>query len=184
MENNEKIRIVGLVGSLRAESFNKVLMEEAIRICPAEAEIEIASIDLPLFNQDKEAEMPAVVSELKKKIQAADAVLIAVPEYNYSVSGVLKNAIDWASRPYGHNSFEEKPIGIMSASIGMLGGSRAQYHLRQSFVFLNAHVLNKPEVMVPFAQEKIENGKLHDEKTTEKIGELLEALIALTKKFN
>jgi len=110
--------------------------------------------------------------------------LIVTPEYNYSVPGVLKNAIDWASRPYGNNSFEDKPVAVMSASSGMLGGARAQYHLRQSFVFLNAHPLNKPEVVVAFADRKIdERGKLTDKETREKVKGLLDALVAWTERL-
>ncbi len=177
-----KIKIVGLVGSLRKDSFNKVIMEQALKSCPPTAEIEILGIELPLFNQDLENNLPQKVKDFKAKIKVADAILIASPEYNYSIPGVLKNAIDWASRPYGDNSLESKPVAIMSASIGMLGGARMQYHLRQSFVFLNMFALNRPEVIVPFAQEKIENGEVKDEKTREKIEELVEALIVFTKK--
>jgi chromate reductase len=102
----------------------------------------------------------------------------------YSIPGVLKNAIDWASRPYGSNVFDSKPVAIIGASVGMLGTARAQYHLRQSFVFLNMHPLNQPEVMIPFANEKIgQDEKVKDEKTKKKIGELLESLVAWTKKL-
>src|SRR4029078_4374862 len=100
------------------------------------------------FNQDTEKDMPTKIREFKSKIREADAILISTPEYNYSVPGVLKNAIDSASRPYGDNPFDGKPGAIMSASIGMLGGARAQYHLRQIFVFLNMHPINRPEIMV------------------------------------
>jgi chromate reductase len=184
MENGQKIKIIGLVGSLRKDSYNKALMNEAIKICPPEAEIEVADINLPLFNQDQEKDLQMVVKDFKQKIRQADAILIASPEYNYSVPGVLKNALAWASRPYGDNSLESKPVGLMSASSGMLGGSRAQYHLRQSFVFLNMHPLNRPEVMVSFVQEKIKDGKIQDEKTKEKIHELVTALIDWTKKLD
>lgn len=184
MKNNHKIKIVALIGSLRKDSFNKAIMSEAVKCCPDEAEIEIADIRLPLFNQDLENNPPEEVKKLKEKIKASDAVLIATPEYNYSIPGVIKNAIDWVSRPYGDNSFEGKTVALMSASIGMLGGARAQYHLRQSFVFLNMHPLNRPEVMVPFAEEKIENGEVKDEKTKEKIAELVRSLIAQAKKQN
>lgn len=109
--------------------------------------IEIIDIEgVPLFNQDLEEKMSEKVKEFKAKIKAADAILIVTPEYNYSVPGVLKNAIDWASRPYGDNSFGGKPVAVMSASQGMLGGARAQYHLRQTFVSLNIHPVNRPEV--------------------------------------
>ena len=128
--------------------------------------------------------MPKRVKEFKTKIKAADAILIATPEYNYSVPGVLKNAIDWASRPYGDNSFEDKPVAIMGASIGRIGTARAQYHLRQTCVFLNMHPVNKPEVFVRFAHEKIdENGNVKDKETRKIISELLESLIAWTRRL-
>jgi chromate reductase len=126
--------------------------------------------------------MPEKVKEFKAKIRSADAILIATPEYNYSIPGVLKNAIDWASRPYGDNAFEDKPVAVMSASGGILGGARAQYHLRQTFVSLNMHPINRPEVIVPFAGEKTdEKGRVTDEKTREKIQELLESMVAWTR---
>jgi len=110
--------------------------------------------------------MPEKVKDFKSKIRKADAILIATPEYNYSVPAVLKNAIDSATRPYGDNPFNEKPVAIMSASVGMLVGARAQYHLRQIFVYLNMHPINGPEVIVPFAQNKFDtNGNLVDENT-------------------
>ena len=125
--------------------------------------------------------MPVKVMEFKSKIRDADGILIATPEYNYSVPGVLKNAIDWASRPYGDNAFDGKPVAIMSASIGMLGGARAQYHLRQMFVFLNMHPVNRPEVMVTFAQDKFDaDGKLVDENTKKYVSKLLQNLAKWT----
>jgi chromate reductase len=131
-----------------------------------------------------ETQPPPRVKEFKAKIRAADAILIATPEYNYSIPGVLKNAIDWASRPYGNNAFEGKPVAIMSASIGMLGGTRAQYHLRQTFVFLNMYPINRPEVIVTFAPEKIdEKGIVTDENTRKFMKELLENLVAWTRRL-
>jgi len=107
------------------------------------------------------------------------------PEYNYSIPGVLKNAIDWASRPYGDNAFDGKPVAVMGASIGLLGTGRAQYHLRQCFVFLNMYPVNSPEVFVTFAPEKIdENGVVKNQKTRESVEELLEALVAWTRKLS
>jgi len=182
MEKKIKIKIIGLVGSLRQQSFNKALMQAAIELCPGGTEIEIADINFPLFNQDLESNLPESVRIFKEKIRLADAILFATPEYNYSFSGVLKNAIDWGSRPFENNSFNGKPAAIMSASIGMIGGARAQYHLRQSFVYLNILPLNHPEVMVPFAQKKIMDGKIIDEKTREKIKELVEALVEKAEK--
>jgi chromate reductase len=120
---------------------------------------------------------PEKVRRFKAAIRAADALLIATPEYNYSMPGVLKNAIDVASRPYGDNPFNAKPLAIMGASIGMIATARAQYHLRQSCVFLNMYPLNQPEVMVPFAEKKFDAaGVLTDATTREKISELLRAL--------
>jgi chromate reductase len=181
----KQIIILGLAGSLRKGSYNKALLRAAAELVPKGAKLEIFDIEgIPLYNQDLEYEMPAKVKEFKAKIRSADAILVATPEYNYSIPGVLKNAIDWASRPPGDNSFEGKPVAVMSASIGMLGGARAQYHLRQVFVTLNMHPINKPEVIVPFAKDKFdENGQLKDDTTRTRIRELLENLVAWTKKL-
>ena len=182
---DKKIKILGFAGSLRKGSYNRSLLFAALEMVPKEATLEIFDLEgIPPFNQDLENQSPEKVMEFKAKIRAADAILMATPEYNYSIPGVLKNAIDWASRPYGDNAFDGKPVAMMGASVGMLGTARAQYHLRQSFVFLNMHPLNQPEVMVPFVQEKInQNGKVTDEKTKKKIGELLESLVAWTEKL-
>jgi chromate reductase len=152
---------------------------------PTGARLEIFDLErIPPFNQDLEQAMPDKVKGFKAEIKAADAILIATPEYNYSIPGVLKNAIDWASRPYPDNSFQGKPVAMMSASTGMLGGARAQYHLRQVFVFLDMHPINKPEVIVTFAPSKFdEKGNLTDEAARKLIRELLEALVAWTKKL-
>jgi chromate reductase len=124
------------------------------------------------------------VREFKAKIRLADAILIVTPEYNYSIPGVLKNAIDWASRPYPDNSFKDKPVALMSASTGMIGGERAQLHLRQCFVFLNMQAVNMPEVIVTFAPKKFDDkGRLIDEETKEHIKKLLENLVVLTIKL-
>jgi chromate reductase len=181
----KKISILGFAGSLRKGSFNRSLLRTAKEVVPQEAELESFDLEgIPPFNQDLENQPPQKVKEFKAKIRAADAILIVTPEYNYSIPGVLKNAIDWASRPYGDNALEGKPVALMGASIGMLGTARAQYHLRQSFVWLNMYPLNQPEVMVPFAQEKFDaNGTLTDQKTKEKVKELLESLIRWTKKM-
>jgi chromate reductase len=176
------VTILGFAGSLRKGSYNKSLLNAALELIPENAKLEVFDLEgiLP-FNQDFESQPPQIVKEFKRKIRAADAILIATPEYNYSVPGVLKNAIDWASRPYGDNAFEDKPVAIMSASGGMLGGARAQYHLRQTFVSLNMHSLNRPEVIVTFASEKIDDkGKVVDEKTREKISKMLANLVDWT----
>jgi chromate reductase len=157
------------------------LLRAAEELLPPGVELEIFDLDgVPPYNQDLELQPPAKVREFKAKIKACDALLIATPEYNYSIPGVLKNAIDWASRPHGDNSFEDKPVAFMGASMGMIGTARAQYHLRQSSVFLNMHPLNRPEVMVPHAQERIKDGKVTDPVTRDLIKQLLEGLVAWT----
>jgi len=173
------MKVVAFTGSLRKGSFNHALLVAARELAPKGVEVEILDVGtLPLFNQDLEMNLPNAVVDFKSKVKAADALLIATPEYNYSIPGVLKNAIDWGSRPYGDNSFEDKPAAIMGTSGGMTATARAQYHLRQTFVFLNVHALNRPEVMVPTAQDKFDqNGKLTDEKTRLKIREMLDALV-------
>ena len=180
-----KLKILGFAGSLRAGSYNKALLRAATELLPDNTTLEIFDLDgIPPFNQDLEMDMPAKVKEFKSKIREADAILIATPEYNYSIPGVLKNAIDFASRPYGDNPFNDKPVAIMSASIGMLGGARAQYHLRQTFIFLNMYPTNGPEVIVNFAQNKFDsNGRLTDEDTRRFLKRLLENLVNWTKRL-
>ena len=180
-----KLSILGFAGSLRRDSFNKGILKVAEEMTPSEAGFEVFDIGgIPLFNQDLENDPPEKVKEFKAALRSADALLIATPEYNYSIPGVLKNALDNASRPYGDNALDGKPVAIMGASIGMLGTARAQYHLRQCCVFLNMYPLNRPEVMVPFAQDKFDDkGCLTDTVTREKIGELVMALIAWTKRL-
>jgi len=181
---DKKIHILGFAGSLRKQSYNRALLSAANEMVPESATLEIFDLEgIPPFNQDLENEPPEKVRDFKARIRAADAILIVTPEYNYSIPGVLKNAIDCASRPYGDNAFDGKPVAVMGASIGMLGTARAQYDLRRSFVFLNMYPMNQPEVMVPFAQNKVdENGRVTDEKTRKKIRELLEALVSWTKR--
>jgi len=182
---SQPLIILGFSGSLRKDSYNKALLRTAAELVPKNTRVEIFDLEgIPPFNQDFENQPPSRVKEFKAKIKAADAILIATPEYNYSIPGVLKNAIDWASRPYGDNAFDGKPVAMMSASIGMLGAARAQYHLRQCFVFLNMYPINKPEVIVTFAPEKFgENGRLREENTREHIAKLLESLVEWTKKL-
>jgi chromate reductase, NAD(P)H dehydrogenase (quinone) len=181
----EPVRILGFAGSLRKGSYNRALLRAAAELMPEDARLEIFDLDgIPGYNQDLESMRPQKVTEFKAKIRAADAILIVTPEYNYSIPGVLNNAIDWASRPLTDNSFQGKPVAIMSASTGMLGGARAQYHLRQTFVFLDIRSINKPEVIVTFANQKFdENGKLTDEKTRDLLQQLLRALIDWTQKL-
>ena len=179
------MKIVGLSGSLRKGSYNSAALRAAQALAPEGTVIEIAEIgDLPLYNDDvRAAGYPAAVERLRGQIAQADAVLFVTPEYNYSVSGVLKNAIDWASRP-PNQPFDGKPVAIMGASGGLFGTARAQYHLRQMLIFLNAFPVNKPEVMIGQAQTKFdEAGNLTDEATREFIRKLLVSLVAWTERL-
>ena len=179
----EKIKILGIVGSLRKNSYNGALAKEAAKLIPQDAEMELTGIEgIPVFNQDDEQNPPRAVVDFKRKIRAADGILFFTPEYNYSIPGPLKNAIDYASRPYGDNAFSGKAAAIASASIGMLGGARAQYHLRQTFVFLNMHALNMPEVLVTFAPQKFdESMNLKDDATKQYLSQLLRNLVDLAR---
>lgn len=188
---NDAVHVLGFGGSLREGSFNQTLLEVSYLLqasseaCPEDMTLEIFDDigDFPLYSQELEQEMPKVVKKFKQKIKAADAILIVTPEYNYSIPGFLKNALDWASRPPGDNSFNEKAGAIMSASPGMFGGARAQYVLRQTCVSLNVHLLNKPEVMVHSVHEKVKDGKLADKFTLEMIQQLMQALGAWTRRL-
>lgn len=175
----DPISILGIAGSLRKASYNRGALRAAQKLCPEGASLEICDIaGLPLFNQDEEQKPAAKIVELKQKIRAADSILIATAEYNYSIPGVLKNAIDCASRPYGDSAWNGKPVAIMSASVGMAGGLRAQYHLRQCFVFLNMDAVVQPEVAIPNASKAFDDqGNLIDEQSKQLIGQLLRALV-------
>ena len=183
---NNPIRILGLAGSLRKASYNRAALRAAQQLVPAGAKIDIVELDgIPPFNQDDEASPPPTVAQLKASIKDSDAVLFVTPEYNYSVPGVLKNAIDWASRPYGDSAWNGKPVAIMGASIGAIGTARAQYHLRQMFVFLNMHPVNQPEVMIGNASERFDaEGNLTDETAKDLIRQLLQNLVELTHKLS
>jgi chromate reductase len=182
---DSSLKILGIAGSLRKVSYNRGALRAAQQLAPPNSTIEIYDLEgIPLYNGENENPLPSKVADFKAKIRAADAILFVTPEYNCSVPGVLKNAIDWASRPYGDNAWEQKPVAIMGATPGMLGTVRAQYHLRQSFVFLNMHPLNRPEVMIANADDRFdENGNLTDEKTREHIRKLLVALVEWTLKL-
>jgi chromate reductase len=182
---SKQTKILGIAGSLRKNSYNKALLRTAADLMPENTAFETFDLEgIPPFNQDHEEQPPQKVKEFKAKIREADALLIATPEYNYSIPGVLKNAIDWASRPPNDNSFDGKPAAIMGASTGMIGTARAQYHLRQCFVFLNMFPINKPEVMISHAAEKTDqNGTLKDEKTKQLMAQLIKNLIAWTWKI-
>lgn len=178
-----EIRILGVLGSLRKDSYNRYALKVAQEMVPPDVVLHLVELhDIPPFNQDDELALPPAVHEFKRWVRAADAVLFATPEYNYSLPGVLKNAIDWATRPYGDNSWQGKPAAIMGASTGQLGTARAQYHLRQILVALDMPVVNRPEVMISNAAQRFDrDGLLTDEPTRQHLRQLLEALIRQVK---
>jgi chromate reductase len=182
---SQTVRILGIAGSLRRGSYNRAALRAATQLVPEGATLETFELDgIPGFNQDDEQNPPAKVVELKRRLREADAVLIVTPEYNYSVPGVLKNAIDWASRPYGDSAWSGKPAGIMGASIGTIGTARAQYHLRQTFVFLNMFPINQPEVMIGNAAERFDaQGNLTDQATKDHIRRLLQSLVEWSRRL-
>jgi chromate reductase len=175
----DQIKILGIAGSLRKQSYNKGALRAAQKLCPEGATIEVFDLaGIPPFNQDDEKNVPPKVREFKQKIRSADAILLVTPEYNYGMPGVLKNAIDWASRPYGDNAWSGKPVALMSAALSMGGGVRAQYQLRQAFVFLNMEAVIQPEVAIGNAPERFDKeGNLTDETSKKLIGQLLRNLV-------
>src|SRR6266542_2448644 len=180
---NKPIRILGIAGSLRRKSFNRAALRAAQQLVPEDAVLDIFELDgIPVFSEDDEPQPPAKVVEFKKRIREADAILFVTPEYNYSIPGVLKNAIDWASRPYGDSAWTDKPAAIMGASVGTLGTARAQYHLRHVFVFLNVHAVNQPEVMIANATQNFDSeGKLTNQTNKNLIRQLLANLVTWTR---
>ncbi len=181
----DQLTILGIAGSLRRASLNRSVLRAAQSLAPADATLEIFDLaGIPPYNGDDEGNLPARVVELKARVRAADAILMVTPEYNYSIPGVLKNAIDWGTRPHGDNSWQGKPVAVMGASPGMLGTGRAQYHLRQVFVALGMHPLNQPEVLIAKANERLDaDGNLTDEKTRALIAKQLSTLVAWTRRL-
>jgi chromate reductase len=182
---SKPVRILGIAGSLRRESYNRAALRAAVGLVPPDATLDVFELDgIPGFNQDDEQNPPAKVVELKRRIRGADAILFVTPEYNYSVPGVLKNAIDWASRPYGDSAWSGKPAAIMGASVGIIGTARAQYHLRQTMVFLNMFPINQPEVMIGNAATRFDrDGNLTDDTTKDFIRQPLSNLVAWTRRL-
>lgn len=175
--------IVGIPGSLRKHAYSLGLLLAAQELAPAGTKVEIADIrGFPVYNQDEEAAAPEPVRRLREQVRRADAVLFSLNEHNYGLSAAEKNVIDWVSRPYAESPWNGKPAGILSASVGMIGGARAQYELRQSMVFLNLFPINRPEVIVPFAAEKFDaDGRLKDETARKFIANHLAELVRFTR---
>lgn len=160
-------KIAVIVGSIRRDSINRKLAEALAKLAKPKAEFAILKIDdLPLFSQDLELSPPASVTRLKSEIEAADGVLIVTPEYNRSIPGVLKNAIDWASRPYGKNSFNGKPTAGIGTSMGSVGTAAAQQHLRSILAYLNVELMGQPEGYIAYKQGLVDDaGNITDDGT-------------------
>ena len=182
----DTINALGFAGSLRKHSYNRALLRAAIKRAPAGMIITPHDLDdVPLYNADVEAQgEPSGVTAFKDAIRAADAVLMVTPEYNHGVPGVMKNAIDWASRPPRQSPLTGKPVGIIGASPGQTGSARGQSQLRQAFEFTNSFCMPQPEILVFRAHEKFDAaGELTDEKTAEFLVKYLEALKAWALRF-
>lgn len=174
----EPVSVLGFAGSLRKASLNRALLRAAVKLAPAGMTIEIFDLAaVPLYNGDVEAAGdPDGVVAFKKAIRAADAVLIVTPEYNHGVPGVMKNAVDWASRPARDAALNGKPVGLIGASPGQTGTARGQSQLRQAFEFTNSFCMPQPELLVFRALEKFDAaGELTDEKTAEYLAKYLTA---------
>ena len=180
-----EIVILGVPGSLRAKAYSTGLLRAAQELVPADARVDLADVrGFPVFNQDEETHVPEPVRRVKEQVRAADAVLFGLNEHNYGLSAAEKNVLDWVSRPYPDNSWNGKPAGLLSVSIGQLGGARAQYELRQSMVFLNMFPINRPEVIVGGAAAKYDaEGRLTDPTARKLIGEHLVELVRHTRQL-
>lgn len=185
-EMNNIFKVLAFSGSLRKFSFNRMLLNEMIKLAPANIEIIVFDItNIPLYNEDVELEnFPQIVTDFKKQIRNSNGILIVTPEYNYSIPGVLKNTLDWASRPPTDIPFIGKPGAIMGTSISMFGSLRSQLHLRQVLFALGVHVMNSPEVYVPKAKEIFETGNLIDERTLSHLIKFWESFTAWIEKFS
>ncbi len=185
VEEPSKLTILGISGSGRKRSYNTALLEAAKELLPQDATLEVIDVSkLQLYNQDLEHDPPEAVKELKKKIRGADAILIATPEHNYSVTAVLKNAIEWGNRPPKDASWSGKPTAVISASTGLRGGVRAQLHLRQIMIDLNMYPINRPLLLVANARDKFdENMRLIEEESLQTLREVLSSLVEWTRKL-
>lgn len=181
---NRTIHVVGIAGSIREGSYNRAILEAARSVAGDELHVEIVDLDdIPPYDADVEAEGdPHPVSRLKKSIVEADALLIATPEYQHGVPGVLKNALDWASRPPGDAPIHGKPTAIMGATTGSYGTARAQEQLRTTLIYNDCPMVKSPEVLISNVGDKVDDeGRVTDEETLRFIDELLAELAALTK---
>ena len=179
------LKVLAFCGSLRKGSFNRMVLRACEQLLPEGMALEVFEIrDVPLYDEDvRQQGFPPRVQQMREKIRASDALLFVSPEYNYSIPGVLKNAIDWASRP-PEQPFAGKPAAVMGVSPSFTGTARMQYHLRQVFVYLDVHLVNQPEVMIAAPEHKFDkDGRLTDDAVRKRIGKLLEALAALARQL-
>jgi chromate reductase, NAD(P)H dehydrogenase (quinone) len=177
---NHVLHVVGIAGSLRRQSFNRSLLRAAVEVTPERMNISVHDLsDIPLYNGDVEASgVPESVATLRDAVRRADGLLIATPEYNHCVPGVLKNTVDWLSRPPRESALNRKPAAIMGASPGMVGTARAQTQLRQAFVFTNTYALPQPEVLVARAADKFDSdGRLMDDATRRFLADFLKQFV-------
>ena len=176
--------IAVIVGSLRKESFNRKMANALRDLAPAALKLEIVEIgQLPLYNQDLDADPPAAWKEFRARIKKADGVLFVTPEYNRSIPAPLKNAIDVGSRPYGQSAWDRKPTAVISVSPGAIGAFGANHHLRQSFVFLNMPAMPQPEAYIGGADKLFDaNGKIANDGTRGFVTKFLEAYAAWVEK--
>ncbi len=182
--DQSQIRIGGICGSLRTGSYNLMLLRAAADLMPDHVIYEELPIrDLPLYSPDLDGEAtPQAAREFRARVKAMDGLLFAVPEYNYSLTGALKNALDWASRPVSESGLNGKPVAIMGASQGAFGTVRAQLHFRHVAVFTNMHLINKPEVLVRDPQAKFSaDGRLTDEETRRLLAQLVQEFASWTR---
>lgn len=186
-ERRPTLRVLGFAGSLRTGSYNRALLRAAIELAPDDMEIETFDLaPIPLYNQDVEQQGdPEPVAAFKEAIRRSDAVLIVTPEYQRGIPGVLKNAIDWASRPPGQSPLDDKPAAIMGASPGMTGTARAQMQLRKTLAYNRTHAVLQPEVLVANAKDKFDDGgRLTDDTTAKFVRRLLDNLAEWTRRLN
>lgn len=169
-------KILVIYGSLREKSTNKFLAREIAALAPKTMKVEVLGLEtLPFYNADMESSFPEAVKDFKSKIRAANGILVVTPEYNRSIPGVLKNMLDWTSRPYGDSAWDGKPVGVLGASVGSIGAALAQYHLKQILNYLNAHVMGQPEFYLNATEKFDERGNLTDAGTKTHIEKYLAA---------
>jgi len=177
------MKIAVIVGSLQENSYNKKLAKNLEAVAPEGVEFRYVDSNLPLFSEDLEKTYPTEAQAAKDIVNAADAVLFVTPEYNRSVPGVLKNAIDWMSRPYGTSAFKGKPAGIVGATINIAGTAAAQAHLRSILVFLEMRTMGQPEIYFPSVTPELfdENGIVSDERWQKNFAAYMEAFVAFAR---